>query len=417
MIALVDCNNFYTSCERSFNPALNGKPIVVLSNNDGCVISRSNEAKAIIPMGAPAYQYQEIFKRHNIHVFSSNYPLYGDMSQRVMNTLKIFTPEVEIYSIDEAFLNLSGLGDKNWQEYGLQIQETVKKITRIPVSIGIAPTRALGKVANKIAKQFHAKTGGVYLISSNEQRLKALKWTKIEDVWGIGRRLSKKLKAMGIFTAFEFTQLSDDFIKQNFSIIELRLKKELEGIPMPVIEKLETKKSIAITRTFEHAINDFEQLKERIFTFSSVCAKKLRQQKTKCQFITVFIRTNTHNKNFAQYGNGTVISLPFATNSSIILSKQALKALEIIYKPNFKYKRAGVVVSGIQAENTEQLNIFEQENPKHKEIMQALDHINHKFGSNTLKLATQNPKQTWIMRQEHLSPRYTTDWDELLEVK
>lgn len=417
MVALVDCNNFYTSCERSFNPTLNGKPIVVLSNNDGCVISRSSEAKPLIPMGAPAYQYQEVFKQHNIHVFSSNYPLYGDMSQRVMNTLRLFTPEVEIYSIDEAFLNLSGLGEKDWQSYGKQMQETVKKITRIPVSIGIAPTRALSKVANKIAKQFYLRTGGVYLISSDEQRLKALKWTKIEDVWGIGRRLSKRLKAINIFTAYEFTQLSDDFIKQNFSIIELRLKKELEGTPMPFAEKMETKKSIAITRTFEHSINDFEQLKERIFTFSTVCAKKLRQQQTKCQFITVFIRTNTHNKNLDQYGNGAVISLPYATNSSIIISKYASEALESIYKSNFKYKRAGVIVSGILAENTEQLNIFEQEDPQHKEIMQALDFINHKFGSNTLKLATQNLKQTWIMRQEHLSPRYTTNWSELLEVK
>lgn len=416
MIALVDCNNFYASCERSFNPRLNGQSVVILSNNDGCVIARSNEAKPFVPMGAVAYQYREVFKQHHIHVFSSNYPLYGDMSQRVMNTLKQLAPEVEIYSIDEAFLNLKTLPTEQLTAFGKEVKEKVFKNTRIPVSIGVAPTKALSKIANKIAKKYPHQTGGVYCISTEEQRVKALKWTKIEDVWGIGRRLSKRLQAMQIHTALDFTQLPDEFLRQRFSIVELRLKHELEGKERLEMEKVQNKKSIATTRTFERSMDDFEQIKERVTTFASVCAQKLRAQHSSCQLLTLFIRTNTINPDLPQYSNSITIPLPFPTNSSIEISKQALNALHLIYKSGYKYKKAGIIVSAIQTEDAQQLNLFEHENPKHKGLMKVVDQMNARFGNNALKLATQNLQRTWVMRQERLSPRYTTDWNDLLEV-
>ena len=224
MFALVDCNNFYASCQRAFNPSLNKKPVVVLSNNDGCVIARSNEAKPFIPMGAVAFKYKSIFETNNINVFSSNYALYGDMSNRVMNTLREFTPDLETYSIDEAFLEFTGFENYNLNDYGLKIREKVLNVTKIPVSIGIAPTKALSKVANKIAKKFTEKTSGVYVIDTEEKRIKALKWTKIEDVWGVGRQISKRLQSINVFTAYDFVNLSDDYVKSKFSIVELKLE-------------------------------------------------------------------------------------------------------------------------------------------------------------------------------------------------
>jgi DNA polymerase V len=216
MFALVDCNNFYASCERIFNPTLNQKPIVVLSNNDGCVIARSNEAKPYVPMGAVAFKYKEVFAANKINVFSSNYALYGDMSNRVMNTLREFTPDIEIYSIDEAFLQFNGFENYNLNDYGISIRQRIKKVVGMPVSIGIAPTKALSKVANKIAKKFTDRTNGVYVINDEDKRIKALKWTKIEDVWGIGRQISKRLQAIKVMTAYDFTQLHDEYVKPNF---------------------------------------------------------------------------------------------------------------------------------------------------------------------------------------------------------
>lgn len=416
MFALVDCNNFYASCQRAFNPSLNKKPVVVLSNNDGCVIARSNEAKPFIPMGAVAFKYKSIFETNNINVFSSNYALYGDMSNRVMNTLREFTPDLETYSIDEAFLEFTGFENYNLNDYGLKIREKVLNVTKIPVSIGIAPTKALSKVANKIAKKFTEKTSGVYVIDTEEKRIKALKWTKIEDVWGVGRQISKRLQSINVFTAYDFVNLSDDYVKSKFSIVELKLKHELQGEQRLFLEDIQNKKAIATTRSFETTIIELEYLKERVATFAITCAEKLRKQNSHCNLLTVFIQTNRFGLNDLQYSKSIALKLPYATNSSITISQFAIKGLQEIYKTGFSFKKAGVIVSGITPENEKQMNLFLDENPKHRIVMQTIDKLNADLGSKKLKLGTQDLERTWKMRQEKLSKRYTTNWNELLEV-
>ena len=416
MFALIDCNNFYASCERVFNPKLIGKPIVVLSNNDGCVIARSNEAKPFVPMGAVAFKFKDIFKQYNITVFSSNYPLYGDMSQRVMNILSSFSPDIEVYSIDEAFLQFKGYENYNLDTYGLEMITKVKQFTHIPISVGIAPTKALSKVANKIAKKFAERTNGVYVIDTEEKRIKALKWTKIEDVWGIGRQISKKLKAIKINTAYDFTQLHDDYVRKQFSVVGLRLKQELEGKSVLGLDEVKTKKNIATTRSFAKNLTELKDLKERVSTFASSCAEKLRKQKSCCNALMVFVHTNRYKKDQAQYSRNIVVKLPFASNSDITLSQYANKALETIYKQGYAYKKAGVIVMGIVPQHTIQQNLFENENPKHHYLMKTVDKLNSRLGAKKVKLANQNIQKTWIMRQEKLSKRYTTDWNELLEV-
>ncbi len=416
MFALVDCNNFYASCERIFNPTLNGKPIVVLNNNDGCVISRSNEAKVFVPMGAVAFKYKEIFKQNNINVFSSNYALYGDISNRVMNTLREFTPDIEIYSIDEAFLQFTGFENYDLNDYCLTIRQRVKKVVGMPVSIGVAPTKALSKVANKIAKKFTDRTNGVYVIDTEEKRIKALKWTKIEDVWGVGRQISKRLQAIKVFTAYDFVNLNDNYVKTNFSVVELRLKHELEGKQRLFLDEVANKKAIATTRSFESTITDIENLKERVSTFAVSCAEKLRKQNSHCNLLTVFIQTNRFNSEQPQHNKSIVLHFPYATNSSITISQFAMKGLEAIYQKGFYFKKAGVIVSGITPQNEKQMNLFIDENPKHKNLMRTIDKLNTSLGKKKIKLASQDLGRTWKMRQEKLSKRYTTNWNELLEV-
>ncbi len=418
MFAIVDCNNFYASCERVFRPELNGKPIVVLSNNDGCVIARSNEAKLLgIPMGAPAFKFKKEFAANNINVFSSNYALYGDMSSRVMTMLSSFTPDIEIYSIDEAFLKLDGFEHFDIREYGLSIRKKVTKGTGIPVSIGIAYTKALTKVANRIVKKFSEKTEGVYIIDTEEKRIKALKWLPINDVWGIGSRHAKRLKAIGVTTAYKFTELSDDWVKTNMSIVGLRLKRELEGKSILDLEEPQKKKSIATTRTFEQNYTDFSIIKERVSTFSVTCSEKLRQQKSVCNSILVFLRSNSHRKDLHQYNRSIVVKLPYPTNSSIELSKFALHGLQQIFKEGYQYKKAGVVVMDLVPENLMQISLFENSNPKHKQLMNVVDRLNNSIGQKKIKLASQDLERTWKMKQERLSPRYTTNIKEIITVK
>ena len=270
MYALVDCNNFYVSCERIFNPTLSKQPVVVLSNNDGCVISRSEESKQLgVPMGAPFYQYKSLFKKHQVKIYSSNYSLYADISERVMNILYKYTPEIEIYSIDESFLQFNGYDDFfNIEHVAHQIKQEILKGIGVPTCIGLAPTKALAKVANRIAKKFPNQLNGIYSIDSEEKRIKALKWLPIEDVWGIGRRLAARLRFLNINTAYDFTLLSDHYIRKEFSVVELRLKKELLGESVLKLEDIKTKKNIATTRSFEHDEKDFEFVKERVITFA-----------------------------------------------------------------------------------------------------------------------------------------------------
>ena len=418
MYALVDCNNFYASCERVFNPNLRNKPIAILSNNDGCVISRSDEAKTIgLPMGAPIFKWEGFCKVNYIKILSSNYPLYGDMSQRVMTILQQFTPDVEVYSIDEAFLEFKGFNNINFKDYGNQIRQRILKWTGIPTCVGIAPTKALTKVANKIARKFPKQTNGVYIIDSEEKRIKALKWIKIEDVWGIGRGLQKRLKAKGCKTGFDFTQLPDDWVRKNFSITGWKLKKDLEGISKIKLDEIEAKRAIATTRSFEYTYSDIDNIKERISTFATSCAEKLRKQGSSCNMIYVTLSSDRYKKGLEQHRANKVISLPYPTDSTLVISKEAVKAVTKIFKSGVKYKRAGVIVMGLVPTNNHQLQMFNSENPKHKPLMHTIDQLNKKYATYKVKLGSQDLKQTWKMRQERLSPRYTTNIKDIIVVK
>ena len=419
MFALIDCNNFYASCERVFQPQFEGKPVVILSNNDGCVIARSNEAKALgIPMGAPAFKYREAFKKNNVKVFSSNYPLYGDMSSRVMHILEDYTPNIEIYSIDEAFLAFEGFDHFNLKETGLKMRKQVRQWTGIPVSVGFAPSKALSKIANKIAKKFTERTNGVYIIDSEDKRLKALKWTPIADVWGIGRQHAKRLQVMGVKNALDFTMLPDEWVKKHMSVLGLRLKKDLQGLPaIQLEESIPTKKSIATTRSFKNTLTALVDLEERITTYTISCAEKLRKQKSCASALYVFVKSDPHKAGATPYRNGYTLTLPNATDSNLILAQHALKALKNIYRSGIDYKKAGVIVLGLTPTAERQITLFEQDTAKHHDLMKALDKIHLRFGPHRMKLASQDLKQTWKMRQEHLSQRYTTEIKEIIRVK
>lgn len=418
MFALVDCNNFYASCERVFRPDLNGKPIVVLSNNDGCVIARSNEAKDLgIPMGAPAFEYEKLFQQQKVHVFSANFALYGDMSHRVMSVLSDYSPDMEIYSIDECFLSLKGFEFFDLQEYGMLMRNKVVKWTGIPISVGIAPTKALSKVANRIAKKFSERTKGVYIIDSEESRIKALKWLKVEDVWGIGRQHAKRLQAQGVKTAYDFTQLNDAFVRKQMSIVGLRLKHDLQGIPTLNLDEVQPKKNIATTRSFDGNYTKFEHISERVSTFAVSCAEKLRKQSSCCNSLMVFVHTNRHRKDLPQYSRNIVIQLPFATNSSIELSKFAVQALKQIFKEGYSYKKAGVIVQDFTPQDSVQKSLFEERNEKHIPLMKAVDKLNALFGQQKIRLASQDAKRVWKMKQEKLSPNYTTKLSDIITIK
>jgi DNA polymerase V len=417
LFALIDCNNFYASCERVFQPDLNGKPIVVLSNNDGCVIARSNEAKAVgVPMGAPAFQFQKMFDANNVQVFSSNYALYGDMSSRVMTLLSEFSPDMEIYSIDEAFLKFKGFEYFNLAAIGKEIRYKVTKGTGIPISVGFAPTKALAKVANKVAKKFPEHTGSVYIINTDESRIKALKWLPVEDVWGIGRKHAKRLNLIGVKTAYDFTLLSENWVKNNMAIVGLRLQKELNGISVLDLDDIKPKKNIATTRSFEKNYSKIEDLIERVSTFAVTCAEKLRRQKSCCNSIMIFVYTNGHRPELPQYSKNIVMQLPYASNSSIDLSDYAVKGLRLIFKEGYQYKKAGVIVMDFTPEVNYQASLFDEKNPKHDKLMAAMDKINKNIGRQKLKLASQDLDRTWKMRQEKLSKRYTTRLDEIITI-
>ncbi|WP_309609880.1 Y-family DNA polymerase [Flavobacterium sp.] len=418
MYAIVDCNNFYASCERVFNPEYIKKPVVILSNNDGCVISRSEEAKLLgIKMGAPEFKIRTELQNLDVKVFSSNYALYGDFSSRVMNILKQFSPNVEIYSIDEAFLNFDGMEISSYEEYGMQMKDRVQKWLSLPISIGFAPTKVLSKVANRIVKKYPIRTNGIYIIDTDEKRIKALKWTKIEDVWGIGSRLAKKLRLINVNTAFDFIQPKyESWIKREMGVIGMRLKSELEGRSVLNIEELiVTKKSIAITRSFEKKLTNLDDLKERVSTFGTVCAEKLRKQNSCCYSIIVMLVKDKHQ--YKSYYSSTIETLPFATNSNITISNLAVKMIEKIFEPNQIYQKAGVIVTQISPQDQKQLNLFEEENPKHQKLMEVIDAVHKKVGQRKIRLGNQDLQRTWKMRQNHLSKNFTTDIKDIIEVK
>lgn len=415
MYALIDCNNFFVSCERVFNPALNNRPVVVLSNNDGCVISRSNEAKALgIKMGVPFYQIKDLVKQYNMGVYSTNFTLYGDMSDRIMNTLRNLVSDIEVYSIDEAFLHLHGIEDV--ASYSRHIVRTVIKNTGVPVSIGVAPTKTLGKVANHFAKKYKAYHN-VCIIDSEEKRIKALQKTPISDVWGIGRRHTKMLEYYGLNTAYDLTQKSRSWVRSKMTVIGERTWLELQGTPC--IEKEESsakKQQICTSRSFGYPITAYNNLLEAIASLASLCVVKLRKQKTVAKAVYVFVQTDRFEEDV--YKSSKIVSLSFYTSDTAEIIGYCRQALDSIYLPNLEYKRAGVVLIDIIPEEYVLRDFFDsKDRNKQQRLNQTLDEINKKNGHATVKLAVEGNGYSENVRQEHLSKRFTTNLNDLIEIK
>jgi len=410
MYALVDCNNFYVSCERVFDSRLEGKPVIVLSNNDGCAIARSNEAKVLgIKMGANYFEIEDIVKRNNVQVFSTNFVLYADMALRVKGLLAKFCPETEDYSIDESFLDFHGFDFFNLKDYCANISKTVKQGTGIPVSIGIAPTKTLAKVANKYAKKFPAYQN-VCMIDSEEKRIKALKNFEIGDVWGIGRQHTKRLLSMNIKTAFDFTQLPQEWVRRKMTVTGLRTWKELNGVPCIKIETvIPAKQTIMVSRSFGKMTKDYYDLCEAVSTFTGMAAAKLRKQKSCAKALLIFIDTNPYREDLQQYSQNIILTFPVANNSTQEMLHYAIKGLKKIYRPDYFYKKAGVMLMDICPEDAVQGNLFDKiDRKKHQNLMTVLDNINDRNGRNTLKYACMGDGKSWKIKQERLSPCYTT---------
>ena len=418
MYALVDCNNFFASCERVFQPNLRNVPIIVLSNNDGCVVARSSEAKALgIPMGEPVFKLAKLIERHGIVVFSSNYALYGDMSHRVMTMLSQFVEDMEIYSIDESFLSLKGFENYNLKDYGSTIVRTVTKGTGIPVSMGIAPTKTLAKMASKYAKKYKGYNG-VCVIDNEEKRIKALKQFDIGDVWGIGSRYRKKLEYYGVKTAYDFTQKSESWVRKMMTVVGVRTWKELRGIPSIELEKVAPdKQTICTSRSFGELIEDFDTLMESVANFTASCARKLRAQRSCASMLQVFIYTNRFREDLPQYSNSQMITVPTPTSDVTELIHYARLALKNIYKEGYQYKKAGVIVMDIVPQSCVQQNLFdERDRIKHEKVLEVLDAVHKKYGTRMLKVAAQGTGKKWALKSEYLSKQYTTNPDDFIEI-
>lgn len=411
LIALVDCNNFYASCERVFNPHLCHKPLVILSNNDGCIIARSNEAKALgIPMGAPAFQYKELFKKHQVTVRSSNFALYGDMSNRVMNTLAQFAPDLQIYSIDEAFLMLDR------PEEAAIIRKTVLQWTGIPVSIGLAPTKTLAKAANHYAKK-NSRNTGVFIMDTAEIQQKILDELSVEDIWGIGRRTANLLKGHQIQTAWDLRNVDDQWIRKKTSVITLRTVFELRGIScLELGEVSPSKKSITCSRSFGKRLTDEEEIAEALSSYTATAAEKLREEESLASIIQVFLLTSPHQEGQQYYTNTIQIVLPQPTNYTPSLIHHAKQGLKAIFKRGLAYKKTGIILGGLVSSHSYQQDLFvDQEiyHEKQRNLMTTLDHINQKYGRKVLKIAAEGIEQSWKMKSCQHSPCYTTRWDEI----
>ena len=424
VIALVDCNNFYVSCERVFNPKLENRPVVVLSNNDGCVVARSNEAKALgIRMGVPFFQARSLLRRAGGFFFSSNYALYGDMSQRVMATLTQFTPEIEIYSIDEAFLNLSGVAGADSptgadaSEYARRIRAVVRQWTGIPVSIGVAGTKTLAKIANRIAKQ-EKTLGGVLDLRSVPSRDEALARVDVEEVWGIGHRYAIRLQRHGIFNARQLRDADERWIQKQMGIVGLRLLYELRGVSCLSFELCPPpRKGISCSRSFGAPVQSLSDLKEAAATFVTRVAEKLRAQHSLAGVLTVYLMTNPF-KNDPQYYNSRSIDLPVPTAATPELIRYALRALESLYRKGFRYKKTGVLLTELTPDDGFQTHLFDEEDRERAgRLMCALDRVNARMGASTLRYAALGIKQRWQMRRAYQSPEYTTRWDQLRQVR
>ena len=416
-IALIDCNNFYASCERIFNPRLIGKPIVVLSNNDGCIITRSAEAKELgIKMGEPYFKAKKIIDKNNVRVFSSNYSLYGDISQRVMETLARFASDVEIYSIDEAFLGLNGFENYELSKYCKYIRRTIKQWVGIPVSIGVSTTKTLSKIANNLAKK-NKEYDGVCILKSWFDINEALKLTPIEDVWGIGRRLSVFLKKYKINTAYDFTQLDKGWIRKNMGVVGEKTFLELCGVSCIELELIPSdKKSCCVSRSFSKPVEKIDDLEESVSSYGTRVAKKIREEGLVAESMSIFVLTNYFNRKEKQYSNSVKLQLPYPTNNSIKIVKRALEGIRKIYREGYRYKKAGVILYGLtKAKQTRGLLDYDRENSD--SIMNTLDRINERYGSSTIRLASEGVDKSWSMRRESVSPCYTTRFDDLVEAK
>jgi DNA polymerase V len=414
VFALVDCNTFYASCERVFQPKLAGQPIVVLSNNDGCVVARSNEAKALgIAMGVPEFQIRPMLRARRVHVFSSNYTLYGDLSQRVMETLEQFSPDLEIYSIDEAFLRLSGFTSRNLTEYGRTIRTTVKRWTGIPVSVGIAETKTLAKLANRIAKRT-PDTDGVFDLLACPDRDTLLGRVAVEDVWGIGPNYARLLKQQGITTALQLREADEHWIRRHMGVVGMRVVAELRGHSCLDLEACPApKQGITCSRTFGRSVFTLEEMEEAVSTYVSRAAEKLRREGLAATVLTVFIMTNAFT-NEPQYRNSVTCSLPVGTDTTSELIRAALRGLRTIYRDGYRYKKAGVMCTALMPARQVQPDLFDRQNrPQSKRLMAALDAINDRWGAGTLQYAASGLSKPWKTQCHHRSPAYTTNWHEL----
>lgn len=419
MYALVDCNNFYASCERVFNPKLEGAPVVVLSNNDGCVIARSDEAKALnIRMGTPAFMFEEFLAKNNVAVFSSNYTLYGDMSERVMKTLSAFVPRLEIYSIDEAFLDLHELAYQDLETLGRAIKKTVKQYTGIPVSVGIAPTKTLAKMANRFAKKTK-KHIGVHFLSTPTDITEVLQNTAIGDVWGIGPQYAIFLQNNGFKTAYDLTLASDDWVRQKMTVVGERLLNELRGKASIDWEfEAPAKKNICTARGFGQLISTKKELSEALASYTAIVAGKLRGQKSCAKKIHVFVETNAFRKQDAQYFRSVDLQLPVATNNTTMLLKSSMKALQIIYQDGYNYHKTGIIALDLVPEDQVQYGLFDvAEKPKEKTIMKTLDKLSASFGRGMVRIGSEGYGKRWHLKQAKLSRCYTTRMDHILTIK
>jgi len=415
--ALLDCNNFYVSCERIFAPHLENKPVVVLSNNDGCIIARSDEAKDLgIKMGIPAFEIQDLLEKHQVNIFSTNYTLYGDISERVMSVLSQFSPVMEIYSIDEAFLDLTGMPEKDIKQYSREIADTVIKWTGIPVTIGIAPTKTLAKIASLVAKKSKRHKGIVEINTGNDLD-PILKDLAVHEVWGIGSQNTKLFQKNGISTAYDLKKANIKWVRKKMGVLGERLVLELNGTSCyPVDQNPAGKKGICSSRSYGKAMTEYEEIEQATMTYVAMVAEKLRKQNSIARVLTIFVMTNKFASG-PKYVNGSVIQLPVATNDTAELIHHASLALKKLYRKGYLYKKSGVIATEIIPADALQCSLWDDlDREKQKKISTVIDKVNEKMGRGKIKYAIQGERRKWKMKQEKLSPRYTTEWGEMLRI-
>ncbi|HGL6326734.1 TPA: Y-family DNA polymerase [Citrobacter amalonaticus] len=422
MFALVDVNSFYASCETVFRPDLKGKPVVVLSNNDGCVIARSAEAKLLgVKMGDPYFKQKELFRRCGVVCFSSNYELYADMSNRVMTTLEEMSPRCEIYSIDEAFCDLTGVRNcRVLEDFGRELQDAVYRNTRLTVGVGIGQTKTLAKLANHAAKRWQRQTGGVVDLSNVDRQRKLMAALPVDETWGVGRRITKKLEAMGIKTVLDLADTDIRFIRKHFNVVLERTVRELRGEPCLELEEFApVKQEIVCSRSFGERVTEYDAMRQAICSYASRAAEKLRGEHQYCRFISAFVKTSPFALNEPYYGNSASVKLLTPTQDSRDIIAAATRCLDAIWKDGHRYQKAGVMLGDFFSQGVAQLNLFDDNAPRagSEKLMEVLDQLNAKSGRGTLYFAGQGIQQQWAMKREMLSPRYTTRFSDLLTVR